>query len=686
MSSVRAARNLTLSLLVLVVCAIGAQQLVAEKSKDQQTAQDVCRMMDQFHISKKKFDDKISEQLFDKFIDDLDPQKLYFLQSDIDSFSAYRDELDNLIKEQGNVDFAYDLFDLFLKRMDERIELAQKLVDRDHDFTVDETVVFDGDELEWAASEEEITERWRKRVKYDLLSMKLDDTELDEARERLHKRYHLLKETMHQTEKFETFETFLSALTHCFDPHSTYMSPQTLEEFQIQMRLSLQGIGAQLRSEDGTTTINKIIPGGAAAKDGRLEAGDKIVAVAQEDGEWVDVVEMKLSKVVRYIRGKAGTIVQLKVVKGDTNETVVYRLTRQKVELTEQAVSGRIIEGAEWFPNSPGGRIGVIHIPSFYRDFSGAQAGKENFRSTSRDVLEVLQDFQEQGGVDGIVIDLRSNGGGALSEAIDVSGLFVGRGPIVQVKDSAGRVKAHSFDIRDPNFEGPVYSGPLVVVINRLSASASEIFAGAIKDYGRGIVIGDTTTHGKGTVQNVLEVKRNLFNLGGGERRGALKVTINQFYRVNGASTQKEGVKSDIVLPSRIDNMDLGEAFLDNALAFDSVDEVERTQYGYAPQKIIDSLKQASKTRLHSNDHFKKLMASIDRYVARKNRKKIPLKESVLRAERDAEKELEDEQDDLEEQLDAEDPFPKIPYNEEVVKISLDYVKALENRKTAGKN
>ena len=309
--------------------------------------------------------------------------------------------------------------------------------------------------------------------------MKLDGTAPEEARERLHKRYHLLKETMHQTEKFETFETFLSSLTHCFDPHSAYMSPETLDEFQIQMRLSLQGIGAQLRMEDGTTTINKIIAGGAAAKDGRLKAGDKIVAVAQEDGEWVDVVEMKLSKVVRYIRGKAGTIVKLKVVKADTSESVVYELTRQKVELTESAVSGRIIDAKEWFPDSAGGRIGVIHIPSFYRDFSGAAAGNENFRSTFKDVYTVLMEFQQQGGVDGIVIDLRTNGGGALSEAIDVSGLFVGHGPIVQVKDSAGRVRSHSFDFRD--LEKPVYEGPLVVVVNRLSASASEIFAGAIK-------------------------------------------------------------------------------------------------------------------------------------------------------------------------------------------------------------
>ena len=681
MSSTRAARNLTLSVLILFVCAVGARQLIAEKSKDEKTAHSVCQMITRYHISKKRIDDTISEKLFDKYISDLDAQKLYFLQSDIDAYAQYKTNLDDLLKV-GKVDFAYDVFDLFLKRLDARIDYAQKLIDQEYDFTVDETAILDGDELDWAKSEDELNERWRKRVKFDLLNLKLDDTEMAEARERLHKRYSLLKDTMHQTEDFETFETFLSSLTHCFDPHSTYMSPQTLEEFQIQMRLSLQGIGAQLRSEDGMTTINKIIPGGAAAKDKRLEAGDKIVAVAQEDGEWVDVVEMKLSKVVRYIRGKAGTLVKLKVIKGTSGESTVYELTRQKVELTESAVSGQIIDAHEWFPNGDSGRIGVIHIPSFYRDFSGAQAGKEDFRSTSRDVLTVLQEFREAGGVDAIMIDLRFNGGGALSEAIDVSGLFVGHGPIVQIKDSNGRVKSHDFDIE--GLESPVYSGPLLVITNRLSASASEIFAGAIKDYGRGIVIGDSTTHGKGTVQNVVEGGAGLFNLGNSDSSGALKVTINQFYRPNGDSTQREGVKSDIVLPSQIDHLDLGEASLDNAMAFDQVEEVKRKQYGESTDIIIEKVAKASEQRIGSSDHFNKLKARIGRYLERKNRVKIPLKEETLKAEREADEKAEELKEDALEEEDDENTFKQQPYNEELIHIAIDYVKLLENRKTAG--
>lgn len=681
MSSTRAARNLTLSVLILFVCAVGAQQLIAEKSKDEKTAHNVCQMITRYHISKKRIDDTISEKLFDKYISDLDAQKLYFLQSDIDAYAQYKTNLDDLLKV-GKVDFAYDVFALFLKRLDARTDYAQKLIDQEYDFSADETAILDGDELEWAKSEDELNERWRKRIKFDLLNLKLDDTDMAEARERLHKRYRLLKETMHQTEDFETFETYLSSLTHCFDPHSTYMSPQTLEEFQIQMRLSLQGIGAQLRSEDGATVINKIIPGGAAAKDKRLEAGDKIVAVAQEDGEWVDVVEMKLSKVVRYIRGKAGTLVKLKVLKGTSGESVVYELTRQKVELTESAVSGQIIDAREWFPNGDTGRVGVIHIPSFYRDFSGAQAGREDFRSTSRDVLTVLQEFREAGGVDAIMIDLRFNGGGALSEAIDVSGLFVGHGPIVQIKDSNGRVKSHDFDIEGR--EEPDYSGPLLVITNRLSASASEIFAGAIKDYGRGIVIGDTTTHGKGTVQNVVEVGASLFNLGNSDSSGALKVTINQFYRPNGDSTQREGVKSDIIIPSQIDHLDLGEASLDNAMAFDQVEEVKRKEFGYATDSLIDKVAKASQKRLGSSDHFNKLKAKIGRYLERKNRIKIPLKEEVLKAEREADEKAEDISEEAQEDADDENTFKKQPYNEELIQIAVDYVKLLENRKTAG--
>lgn len=679
-SPVRAARNLTLSLLVLIACAVGAKQLLAEKAQDKDTAMKVCKMLSAYHISQRAIDDEISKQIFQKYISDLDSQKIYFYKSDIDGVAAYQTELDDLLKA-GDVDFAYSMFDLFLKRLDERIDVINELIDAEHDFTVDETIMFDGEMLEWAKDPAEMRERWRKRVKYDLLVMKLDGVELAEARQRLHKRYRLLRQTMHQTEPFETFEMFMSTLTSSFDPHSSYMSPQTLDEFEIQMKLRLQGIGAQLRSEDGMTVINRVIPKGSADKDGRLKKGDKIIAVAQQGGDWVDVVEMKLSKVVRYIRGPEGSVVRLKIIpEGETKETV-YELTRMQVELDDQAVDGKIIDSSEWIPGATG-RIGVINIPSFYRDFAGAQDGVDNFRSTSRDVLKALEKFRDAGGVDAVVVDLRWNGGGALTEAIEVSGLFTGPGPIVQIKDMSGRVRSQEFDL----FDQPAYTGPLVVVINRLSASASEIFAGAIKDYGRGIVIGDTTTHGKGTVQNVVQVGRSLFGNNNANPMGALKVTINQFYRVNGESTQKEGVKSNVVLPSQLDKMDQGEAFLKNALEFDKIVAVEHTDFGLVSPAIEQALKADSQQRIGSNSEFAKLQSRIDRYVERKNRKEIPLKEDVLREERELskveEKELEAEAEALQE---SKDIFRDNFYNKEILHISLDYVRQLAANKTAGK-
>ncbi|HUG19056.1 MAG TPA: carboxy terminal-processing peptidase [Planctomycetaceae bacterium] len=690
-TSTRASLHLTLSVGLLMVCAIGARELIAERSEDSETTRNVALMISRYHISQKTIDDKISSQLFDKFVGDLDPQKLYFTSQDIDSQKPYRNNLDDLLKA-GQVDFAYDLFALFLQRFDQRMELVKEQIAREHDFSIDETVVLDGKKLDWASTEEQLKERWRKRIKYELLLLKLDDKTPEESRETLTKRYRRLGDILHQTEEFETLEMYLSALTHCFDPHSSYMSPQSLEEFNIVMRLSLQGIGAQLRSEDGKTIVSRVMPGGAASKDGRLKTGDKIIAVAQDDGEWVDVNDMKLSKVVRYIRGKAGSLVKLKIETVDGGDPVVYDLVRQKIELNEDAVQGKIIEADKWIPGATG-KVGVINIPSFYRDFGGASAGRENFRSTSRDVLTALGDFQDAGGVDAVVVDLRGNGGGALAEAIDVSGLFLGHGPVVQIKDLQGQVKSHDFDIE--GLEEPVYTGPLVVLTNRGSASASEIFAGAIKDYGRGIVIGDTTTHGKGTVQNVVEVGRSLFGGAAQKQLGALKVTINQFYRVNGDSTQREGVKSDIVLPSQIDHMDLGEAFLDNALAFDHVDPAQHRKFDENSETVVKELIKSSSERINANDYFKKVQSQVEKYLTRKNREEVPLNEAILRKERE-EMKLADMEDpdaaavDPENPDEAEqgpqDPFKDTPYNKEIVHITLDYLKLLSSKETAGKN
>lgn len=674
---------LTVGVILLAATTNFAQQFGGPQAAEQQTVKLVAEMITRFHINQKPLDDRISAMILAKFIKDLDSQKLYFLKSDIDGFARYRDQLDDLLKV-GQINFAHEAFKLYLQRLDERLTVAHMLIDAPHDFSLDESMVIDGDQTTWSVDSKELNERWRQRVKYELLSLKLDKVAIDEARKRLHKRYETLKRNAHDVDDSEILEMFLSSVAHCFDPHSSYMSPQSVEDFQIQMRLSLQGIGAALRSEDGVTTVASIVPGGAAEKDGRLKVGDKIVGVGQEDGDFQDVIEMKLNRVVRLIRGEAGTRVRLKILK-DAGQSSMIELVRQTIELKSSEVKGEIIPISERLGSASGlpkWRIGVINIPSFYRDFSGAQQGKDDFKSTARDVAKVLSEFKDKGGVDAVIVDLRMNGGGALSEAVEVTGLFIDHGPVVQVKEPNGKIKTH-----DDDETGVAYGGPLMVVCNRLSASASEIFAAAIKDYGRGIVVGDTTTHGKGTVQNVMPVTNPMFRITpGGKDRGSVKLTINQFYRVNGDSTQNRGVESDVVLPSLIDHMDLGESFLDNALAFDHIKPTTHALLKFVNPQIITALKANSDARVSADPKFQQTLKDIERYVARKSRKSVSLNEETLRAERDddkAAKEVEKEEEEHESKPENAPVFAKTEYNNELLYVASDYVSLLKAQKTA---
>jgi carboxyl-terminal processing protease len=669
----RAASTLVIGVFLLVATTIFAQQLAKPTEEGAHTARVICTMVGKYHINHSEVDDTISPKLFDRFIDLLDPQKLYFVDADIEEFKAQRMLLDDQLKK-GDVKFAYDVFARYTDRVRQRVEHAQRLVDLPHDFTADEEMVTDAEELNWSKTPAELNERWRKRVKFEVLTFKLDDKDLEEARDRLHKRYRTILRSIEETESSEVLEMYLSSLTHCFDPHSSYMSPETLEEFRISMQLSLDGIGAALRSEDGYTFVASVVKGGAADKDGRLEVGDKIIGVAQETGDFEDIVEMKLSKVVRLIRGKRGSKVKLQCVKEESNETVTYELIRQKIELQESAVKGEIINTKDRIGREA--RIGVINIPSFYRDFRGAEQGLENFKSTARDLQKVLLDFKKQGGVDAIVVDLRYNGGGALSEAIEVTGLFIDEGPVVQVKETGSKVKTLVDEIPG------AFNEPLIVVCNRLSASASEIFAGAIKDYRRGIVVGDKTTHGKGTVQNVMPVGLNMFSFFNNRKdRGALKLTINQFYRVNGDSTQNLGVKSDVVLPSLLDNMEIGESSLENALAFDRIAASDFNMLAYVNGDVIGKLAKSSKERVNASDDFKDIQADIQQYLVRKNRKTVSLNEATLRKERDNDK----KKDDKEEDKDDEDGpvLPETSYNDELLNIAVDYAELIGSRRTA---
>jgi carboxyl-terminal processing protease len=691
------ARSRAGSTLIAVTLALAASTIFAHEAAEPRPAESrtailVCKLIEENHISHVRINDEISAKLFKRYIELLDPRKLYFTQADVDELGQDKIKLGDLMKH-GNVDFAYNTFDLFLKRVTERKALADTLVDGKHDFTIDEGMVIDAEKLPWAKSEDEIRERWRKQIKYDLLQLKLEDTADAEARTRVKKRYHLNLENWTQMDDGEKLELYLSALTHCLDPHSSYMSPQTRDEFRISMELRLEGIGAALGQEDGYTVVKRVVPGGAAEKDGRLKVGDKIIGVdTKGDGEITPVVEMKLNKVVRLIRGPRGTKVRLQVKtaehidaknpsKNRKSQVAIYSFTRRTVELTSQEVKGQILQAGDRLKGTQA-RVGILNIPSFYRDFNGASSGEDDFKSTARDVQKVLDKFKRDGGIDLLVIDLRGNGGGALSEAIEVSGLFIESGPIVQVKTPGGEKDIHP----DTN-PSVAYAGPLVVLTNRLSASASEIFAGVIKDYRRGIIVGDNSTHGKGTVQNVMPVGQSgLAGLFNPEDRGALKLTISQFYRVNGDSTQNLGVPSDVVLPSLLDHMDLGESSLENALKFDRVEPADYQPWNRVNPELVSMLQRRSQARVSTEPEFQKLTKDIATFDERKSRKQISLNLEARKKERIQDK-LEEKKAD---EITAEDPadgpiFAAGYYNNEVLRIGVDYVQLVHSMATAGK-
>jgi carboxyl-terminal processing protease len=444
-----------------------------------------------------------------------------------------------------------------------------------------------------------------------------------EAKQKVLDRYKGQLKRAKQMDSTDLVELYLTEFTTSVDPHTTYMSPATLGDFEIAMRLNLDGIGAVLRSENGQCIIVEVVPGGAAGKDGRLKPNDKIVAVAQGDDKYVDTVDMKLRDVVKLVRGARGTKVQLKIVPVGKIEPVVYELTRQKIELKSQEARGDIVEEGKKADGKPY-RFGVIDLPSFYAELGASGKGK----SCTVDVRALLKDFETKK-IDGIVLDLRRNGGGSLKEALSLTGLFIDEGPVVVVKSPRGKTQ-----LDDPE-KGTVYSGPMVVLVSRFSASASEILAGALQDYGRALIVGDTATHGKGTVQQILDIGQ------GTEKLGALKLTIQQFYRVNGDSTQARGVESDVVLPSLSEHVATAEKDQDFSLPFDKVNPVDHQQLGLVSAALKKTLQERSEMRVKENKEFAKLAKDIEQFKVRKASKTLPLNEKELReqfSKEDAEK------------------------------------------------
>ncbi|MCH2610202.1 MAG: carboxy terminal-processing peptidase [Pirellulales bacterium] len=635
-------------------------------------------MMERAHLLQHELDDEISNRSITSFIDRLDPMRLYFLKSDIDGFMKKKDTIDDMVSE-GDITFAYDVFKTYLDRIDERLPVINELIDADHDFTAKESINTDWDNVSFAESKDEAEDRWRKRIKYNLLVLKGDDETEERSKERLHRRYNSFSNQMHRTDSDELLEMFLNSVMASFDPHTSYMSPTTLENFEIVMRLNLDGIGAGLTMQDGDTVITKIIPGGAADKHGELKVNDRIVSVGQgEEGEMEDVIGMKLDEVVQRIRGKAGTIVRIGVIPADKSGSTVLNITRARIELTDSEAQAKVIKHTA---NDEEFKVGVISLPSFYMDMDAARRGVRDYKSTTRDVRKLLKGFEEAGGVDAILLDLSRNGGGSLTEAIDLTGLFIDRGPVVQVKDPTGRVTAYE----DEN-AGVAWDGPLVVLTSKFSASASEIFAGAIADYGRGIIVGDSATHGKGTVQSLQDLGRELFrNTPNPPEFGALKITIQQFYRPNGASTQKHGVAADIILPSFSDHMDISESDLDFAVDFDKVDSANEVNLGMRKQATINTVKDLSSKRISNSEDFQSLLDRIAQYEEQKKDKLISVNEKEFFARREEVNAEKEEEAQIEETMEADDDiFPESYYNTEVLDITVDYINALgENKKLA---
>ncbi len=526
----------------------------------------VTTLFERSHYRQIRVDDSVSSQVLDRYIEVMDGNRHYFLAGDIAEFEDYRFTLDDAVR-RGELDPVFTMYERYLVRTRERLEFALQVLENEPDFSVDEYYEFDRSEAPWAASSEELDDLWRKRVKNDALSLLMAEKSWDETADILRKRYERVLKRTEQINSDDVFEAFMNAYSHTLDPHSSYFSPRNSEEYRIQMSLSYDGIGASLQTEDDYVSILNVIPGGPAAIEGSLKPKDRITAVGQgQEGELVDVVGWRLDEVVELIRGPGGTVVRLQILPAGAAPGSAERilpLTRDKIKLEAQAAQK---ERLELQRDGETVRIGVITVPSFYQDFNARAAGEQDYTSTTKDVSRLIGELQEEG-IDGLIIDLRNNGGGHLSEATALTGLFVDRGPIVQLRNTNGRIEV----LEDP-MPDKVYDGPLAVLVNRFSASASEIFAAAIQDYNRGIIIGQQT-FGKGTVQNLYPLDR--YAPGRDPKFGQLTLTIGKYYRVTGGSTQHRGVIPDIELPSAIDAELIGESSRDSALPWDQIDATD---------------------------------------------------------------------------------------------------------------
>jgi carboxyl-terminal processing protease len=599
---------------------------IAPLERQRLVARRIGAILEEAHYRRVALDDRMSEQVFDRFLDSLDGQRSYFLASDVQELGPFRLRFDDMI-HTGNVEPAYLMFARFQQRNRERIRYAMELLKKEPDWTLNESFEFDRSKLAWPASTADLDELWRKRVKNDGLSLMLAGKSWTEAAEVLQKRYERVLKRVDQVTPEDVFENLMNSYARTYDPHSSYFGARNSEEYRIQMSLSYEGIGASLQSADDYVQIVNVIAGGPAAVAGTLAINDRVIAIAQgKEGAFQEVIGWRLDDVVQLIRGKGGTMVRLQVLPAGaapgTPEKIV-ELTRGKVTLENQAAKKekRLITR-----NGRNYNIGVITVPGFYQDVQAQSQGEENFRSTTRDTRRLLEEFAKEGGIDGLVLDLRGDGGGYLPEATALTGLFIDKGPVVQLKDYTGHV-----EVLDDPAAGVAYDGPLVVLVDRASASASEIFAGAIQDYHRGYIVGQRT-FGKGTVQNLVPLDR------WSQRPvdGQLTVTIGKFYRVTGESTQHRGVEPDITLPSPISLEDVGESTLEAALPWDRIAGVPfQTLRQPASMPTATTLIRDEGVRSQKDPDYRWLVSQVGAFEAERKQKTLSLNLADRKAERE---------------------------------------------------
>lgn len=583
-------------------------------------------ILDNNHYRRISLNDSLSSVILDQYIEALDNNKTYFTAADVSSFEKYRTRIDDLTKSE-NVDPAYEIYSVFKQRFDERMNyVLTKLVSENFDYTKDEYYETDRSKEPWARNASEMNDIWRKIIKHQALSLKLAGKKAEDIQKTLKERYErLVKTYTRDINSEDIFSMYMNCITESYDPHTNYFSPAAAERFKQSISLSLEGIGARLQTENDYTKVVEILPGGPAEKSKLIKVNDRIVSVGQgEKGEMVDVIGWRIDDVVKLIKGPKGTKVKLGILPGETGvggAVKEYMLVRDKIKLEDQQAKKQMIN---YQKDGKAMHLGVITLPSFYMDFEAYQKGDPNYNSTTRDVQRLIRELQRDG-MDGLVLDLRNNGGGSLAEAIDLTGIFIKNGPVVQVKNSANKIEVGADD--DPSV---VFNGPLVVLTNRFSASASEIFAGAIQDYNRGVVVGEST-YGKGTVQTVIDLGK--FINEPGTEVGQLKLTFQKFYRVTGSSTQHKGVMPDVKLPTALDPEQFGESSRASALPWD---EIHSTLFQKTPivnNRVIADLNKAYNNRLKTDPNLSRFVDSTA--VAKQSMKdtKVSLNEAVRKKE-----------------------------------------------------